>query len=136
MKRFPTYILSKLFLIDLLFAKILLNPTKTKQRLGQLRNHPLVLTPFERFLPPAITLILLTFGRTVSTWKTSYNQQFFFFDKSDRTISSLTHMKLIYGEKFREIRIIGGYLRIERSHVIQKRYQVKLFSAGMPNLTY
>ena len=53
-----------------------MNPTKTKQRLGQLRNHPLVLTPLERFLPPAITLILLTFGRTVSTWKTSSNQQF------------------------------------------------------------
>ncbi|XP_030956150.1 uncharacterized protein LOC115978266 isoform X2 [Quercus lobata] len=45
-------------------------------RLGHLRNHPLLLTPKERFLLPVIAIILLNYGRTASTWRTSYNQQF------------------------------------------------------------
>ncbi|KAK7822201.1 hypothetical protein CFP56_036966 [Quercus suber] len=45
-------------------------------RLGHLRNHPLLLTPKERFLLLVIAIILLNYGRTASTWRTSYNQQF------------------------------------------------------------
>lgn len=43
--------------------------TFERGRLEHLRNHPLLLTPVEKFILPVITLILLSFGRITSTFK-------------------------------------------------------------------